>query len=209
MKYLIHSLVVLIAITMTANSFGQTQEKQSTETKQAESAQTETKSQIPAALNFKMKSLDDKEVNFADYLGNVVVFVNVASKCGMTPQYKQLQALHEKYGDQGLKIVGIPCNQFGGQEPGTADEIKSFCEKNYGVSFDMMAKVDVNGDEQCELYKYLNSLDIKPKGQGDIQWNFEKFVLDRKGNPIARFSPRTKPDADEFIQVIETALNQK
>ena len=194
-------MIVLAAVLMASTSLAQT------ETKQA--ATDEKKSDVPPALNFKMKTLADKEVHLGDYLGNVVLFVNVASKCGLTPQYKQLQALHEKYGDQGLKVVGVPCNQFGGQEPGSADEIQTFCQENYGVTFDMMAKVDVNGDKQCDLYKYLNGLDLKPKGKGKVQWNFEKYVVDRKGNPIARFSPRMKPDADEFVQVIEKALNDK
>jgi glutathione peroxidase len=126
----------------------------------------------------------------------------------MTPQYKQLEELHEKYSEKGLAIVGVPCNQFGGQEPGTAEEIKSFCEKNYGVKFDMLAKVDVNGKSQAELYKYLTSLETNPKGKGDVGWNFEKFVVDRKGNVIARFGSRTKPDSEEFVKVIEGALNQ-
>ncbi len=205
MKNFVNVVVVLFVAATTSVAFAQTTEE-AKQTKQDQAATA--KSEVPPALNFKMKSLDGKDVNLADYLGNVVVFVNVASKCGLTPQYEQLQVLHEKYGAKGLKIVGIPCNQFGGQEPGTADEIKTFCQKNYGVTFDMLAKVDVNGDDQCELYKHLNALDIQPKGKGKIQWNFEKYVIDKTGNPIARFSPRAKPDSAEFIEVIETALEK-
>lgn len=179
------------------------------QTKTAEKNVAEANADVPAALNFKMKSLAGKEVNLADYKGNVVMVVNTASKCGLTPQYKQLQALHEEYAAKGLKIIGIPCNQFGKQEPGTDAEIKTFCLKNYGVKFDMMSKVDVNGENQAPLYKFLNNLDLKPKGKGKIQWNFEKFILDRNGNPIARFSPRTKPDSEEVMKVIKDALGSE
>ena len=109
-------------------------------------------------------------------------------------QYKQLQALHEKYAKDGLAILGFPCNQFLSQEPGTADEIKEFCRVNYGVSFDMFAKVEVNGDGACDFYKNLTALDTKPVGPGKISWNFEKFIIGRNGEVVARFSPRTKPD---------------
>lgn len=163
---------------------------------------------VPEALNFKMKSLDGKDVQLSGYAGKVVVFVNTASRCGLTPQYEQLQKLHEKYSEKGLAIIGVPCNQFGGQEPGTEAEIKAFCTKNYGVTFDMLAKVDVNGKDQADLYKYLTSLDLKPKGKGDVSWNFEKFVLDRDGKVIARFGPRTKPDSDEFVTIVEGAIGQ-
>ena len=166
-------------------------------------------SKTPKALNFKMKSIDGADVELSKYKGDVVVFVNTASKCGLTPQYEQLQALHEKFDKKGLSIVGFPCNQFGGQEPGTESDIKEFCQKNYGVSFDMMAKIDVNGENQCDLYKYLNSLDTKPKGKGDVRWNFEKYIIGRNGEVVARFGPRTKPDSSEFVKVIQDELNRK
>jgi glutathione peroxidase len=174
-----------------------------------ESATKEKKTKPPAALAFKMKSLEGKEVSLSKYHGKVVMVVNVASKCGLTPQYKQLQALHEKYGKQGLAILGFPCNQFRGQEPGTDKEIQTFCQENYGVKFDMFSKVDVNGKEACELYKHLTSQKIKPAGTGKIKWNFEKFVIGRDGKPIARFEPRTKPDSKEMIKTIEAALKEK
>lgn len=161
---------------------------------------------VPAALNFTMQSLDGKEVDLGKYLGKVVMVVNVASKCGLTPQYEQLQALHEKYSGKGLAVLGFPCNQFKGQEPGTAEEIRQFCRANYGVTFDMFAKVEVNGDRACPLYKHLTALETKPQGPGRITWNFEKFILGRNGEVVARFAPRTAPDDPEVIRVIEAEL---
>ena len=172
---------------------------------QKETSKT-TKAKAPKPLNFKMKSIDGKEVNLSKYVGKVTVFVNVASKCGFTPQYKELQGLHEKYGDQGLAIVGVPCNQFREQEPGTDAEIAKFCKAEYGVEFDLLSKVDVIGDKQCDLYKHLTGQDLKPVGKGPIKWNFEKIVVDPAGKPIARFDSRTKPTSKEFVGVIETAL---
>ena len=172
--------------------------------KQAE--ETETAAEPPTALNFTMKSIDGEDVELSKYQGNVVVVVNTASKCGLTPQYKQLQELHSKYVEKGVKVLGFPCNQFMGQEPGSESDIKAFCTKNYGVTFDMFAKVDVNGEKTCDFYKYLKAQATKPKGTGDIGWNFEKFILDKSGKPIARFGPRVKPDSAEFIAEIEKAL---
>jgi glutathione peroxidase len=160
-----------------------------------------------APLNIRMKTIDGEEVNLADkYKGKVVLIVNTASKCGLTPQYKQLQELHEKYADQGLAILGFPCNQFLGQEPGSENEIKQFCQKNYGVDFDMFSKIDVKGDNQSPLYKSLTAMELEPAGTGKISWNFEKFIVDRNGKPIARFSPRTKPDSEQVVKAIEAAL---
>ncbi len=163
----------------------------------------------PPALNFQMKSLDGKEVDLATYQGKTLLIVNVASKCGLTPQYQQLQALHDKYGKDGLVILGFPCNQFGHQEPGTAKEIQQFCSVNYKVGFPLFAKIDVNGSGACPLYKYLTALNTKPKSAGKIAWNFEKFIVGRKGEVVARFDPRTKPDAPEVVKVIEAELAKK
>ncbi len=164
----------------------------------------------PAALSFKMNSLDGKEVDLSKkYEGKVVLVVNVASKCGLTPQYEQLQALHDKFAEQGLAVVGFPCNQFGAQEPGTPEEIREFCSSNYHVSFDLFAKIDVNGDSACPLYKYLTALDTKPTEKGKISWNFEKFVINRNGEVVARFAPRTKPNDPEVLKVIEAELAKK
>lgn len=161
---------------------------------------------VPAALNFKMKSLDGKEVDLSKYQGKVVMIVNVASECGLTPQYEQLEALHEKYADKGLAILGFPANEFGKQEPGTDAEIAEFCEKNYGVKFDMFSKVVVKGDGQCDLYKFLTSEATDPKFPGPIKWNFEKFVIDREGNVVKRFAPPVAPDSKEVVAVIEEQL---
>lgn len=163
----------------------------------------------PKALQFKMKDLGGKEVDLSRYQGKVLLVVNVASECGLTPQYEQLQALHAQYGKEGLAVLGFPCNQFGQQEPGTATEIQEFCQTQYGVKFDMFSKIDVNGEQACPLYKHLTALDIKPAGKGPISWNFEKFVIDRHGNVVARFSPRTKPDAEEVVSVLKQELAKK
>jgi len=164
---------------------------------------------VTGPLSFTMKTLDGKTVELSKYKGNVVMFVNVASQCGLTPQYKQLEALHEKYADKGLRIIGVPANNFGSQEPGTNEEIAEFCKKNYGVKFDMLSKVSVKGNDQCDLYKFLTSKETNPKFAGDITWNFEKFIIGRDGNVVARFAPRVKPDAPEVITVIEAELQKK
>ena len=152
-------------------------------------------------LDHTMKSIDGKTVNLAEkYKGKVLLVVNVASRCGATPQYTQLEGLQDKYHDKGLAVVGFPCNQFGGQEPGTEEEIAKFCKTKYDVSFDMFAKIDVNGEKAAPLYKQLTA-----KG-GDIKWNFEKFVIGKNGEVVARFPTGTKPDAPEVISAIEAEL---
>lgn len=163
-----------------------------------------------SALGFTVKNIDGKEVNLAKkYKGKVVLVVNVASKCGLTPQYEQLQALHEKYGKKGLAIIGFPCNQFGKQEPGTEKQILEFCTENYNVKFDLYSKIDVNGKSAAPLYKYLKAQKTKPAKSGKIRWNFEKFVIGRDGKIKARFSPRTKPDAKAVTKLIEAELAKK
>jgi glutathione peroxidase len=157
-------------------------------------------------LSFIMKSLNGEDVDLSKYEGKVVLIVNVASKCGLTPQYEQLQALHDKYAEDGLAVLGFPCNQFLWQEPGNAEQIQEFCRVNYGVTFDMFAKVNVKGKDACDLYKTLTALDTEPVGPGKISWNFEKFVIGRDGEVVARFSPRTKPDDPAVLKVIEAEL---
>jgi glutathione peroxidase len=159
-----------------------------------------------SVLNHKMKSLDGKEVDLTQYTGKVVLIVNVASKCGLTPQYEQLETLHEKLGGKGLAVLGFPCNQFGKQEPGSEAEIAEFCKATYGVKFPMFAKIEVNGEGQAPLYKELTSLETKPVGPGKISWNFEKFLVNKKGEVVARFGPRTAPDSPEVLKVIEAEL---
>lgn len=164
---------------------------------------------VPPVLNFTMNSLEGKPVNLSKYQGKVVLMVNTASKCGYTPQYKQLQALHEKYKDKGLAILGFPSNDFGKQEPGTDQEIADFCEKNFGVEFDMFSKVVVKGDGQCALYKHLTSAETDPKHAGEIKWNFEKFLISRKGEIVNRWNSKVAPDSDEMIKAIEAELAAK
>lgn len=166
----------------------------------------------PVALDFTMQTLDGKEVHLAEkYEGKVVLLVNVASRCGYTRQYAGLQELHDKYGEAGLAVVGVPCNQFGGQEPGTAEDIAQFCEANYGVEFDMLEKVNVkrSEDDQCGLYKYLTDADELPEAGSDIKWNFEKFLIGRDGQVIGHYQSKVAPQSDELIAVIETALAQE
>jgi glutathione peroxidase len=164
---------------------------------------------VPAVLNFEMNSLDGKPVKLSKYQGKVVLLVNVASQCGNTPQYANLEKLHEKYGKDGLVILGVPANNFKAQEPGTNEEIAAFCKKNYNVQFDMLAKVSVKGKDQCDLYKFLTAKETNPKFSGDIKWNFEKFLIGRNGEVVGRFDPSVKPDADEVVKAIEAELNKK
>jgi glutathione peroxidase len=164
---------------------------------------------VAPVLNFKMKSLDGKEVDLAKYQGKVVLIVNVASKCGNTPQYEGLQALHEKYSKEGLAILGIPANDFGKQEPGTNADIAKFCKKNYGVTFDMFAKVHVKGEQKCPLYKFLTSKKTDPKFAGEVEWNFQKYLIGRNGEIVARFGHRVKPESEEVVKVIKGELEKK
>ncbi|HKI37978.1 MAG TPA: glutathione peroxidase [Gemmataceae bacterium] len=165
---------------------------------------------VPAVLNFKMKGIDGKEVDLSQYQGKVVLFVNVASKCGYTPQYKGLQALYEKYKDQGLVVVGVPANDFNKQEPGTDAEIAKFCESKYGVTFPMLAKVStIVGDDKVPLYKHLTSKDTDPKFAGEVKWNFTKFLIGRNGDIVNRFDSKVKPDSDEMTKAIEDELAKK
>jgi len=164
---------------------------------------------VPAALNFKVKSITGKEVDLSKYQGKVVLVVNTASECGNTPQYKQLEGLHEKYGKEGLSVLGFPCNQFGKQEPGSDEDIVKFCESNYKVKFDLFSKVDVNGDSAAPFYKYLTATDAKPRGNGKVKWNFEKFLIGRDGTVVARFEHSTSPDDPAVVKALEAELAKK
>ena len=155
-------------------------------------------------LNFNMKRLDGKDESLDQYKGNVVMLVNVASKCGLTPQYKQLQALYEQYSGKGFTILGFPANDFMGQEPGTDEEIAEFCEVNYGVTFPIFSKITVKGDEMHPLYQELTTMP-EPIG-GDVMWNFQKYLVDREGHVVQKFGPRTTPDDPEVVQAIEGLL---
>jgi glutathione peroxidase len=162
--------------------------------------------QSKTIYDFTIKSIDGQPVSLGSYSGKVVLLVNVASKCGFTPQYAGLEAVYEKYKDKGLVIVGVPANNFMQQEPGTNDEIKKFCSNKYNVTFPMMSKVSVKGDDQTPLYQFLTGKDTDPQYAGDIKWNFTKFLFDRSGKPVARFEPATTPDSPEVTAAIEAAL---
>ena len=164
--------------------------------------------QSKSIYDFTMKSIDGQPVSLGGYSGKVVLLVNVASKCGFTPQYTSLEAVYEKYKDRGLVIVGIPANNFAQQEPGTNEEIKKFCSNKYNVTFPMMAKVSVLGDDKTPLYTFLTAADTDPQFAGDIKWNFTKFLFDRHGKPLARFEPAVTPDSPEVTAAIESALGK-
>jgi glutathione peroxidase len=159
-------------------------------------------------LQGRMKSLAGQEVDLSQYQGKVLLIVNVASECGYTPQYKGLQALYNKYSQSGLMVLGFPCNQFGHQEPGSSQQIAQFCQKNYGVTFDMFEKVDVNGRNQCDLYKHLTSPEAHAKYPGPIQWNFEKFLIARDGTVVARFGSSVAPESKSLVEAIEREIKQ-
>lgn len=158
---------------------------------------------------FKVKDIDGNMVDLSRYKGKVAMIVNVASRCGLTPQYEALNAIYKKYADQGFVVLGFPANNFMGQEPGTNEEIKSFCQTQYNVAFDMFSKISVKGDDIAPLYAYLTSKETNPGFSGSIKWNFSKFLVDREGRVVARFAPTTKPDSKKVIAAIESALAGK
>jgi len=161
---------------------------------------------MSALHDFSMKDIDGTEQSLADFAGKVVLVVNVASACGLTPQYKGLEALQQKYAEHGFAVLGFPCNQFAGQEPGSDAEVKQFCETSFGVTFPMFSKIDVNGDDQAPLYQWLTTTPTTPEAEGDIKWNFGKFLIGKKGEVLARFEPPTDPEAKEVLAAIEAAL---
>jgi glutathione peroxidase len=177
--------------------------------KKASSAHTGAKNgskhDMPA-LSFKMKDIDGKEQDLRQYAGNVVLIVNTASKCGFTPQYKGLETIYEKNKDKGFVVLAFPANDFGKQEPGSDSQIKDFCTTKYDVKFPIFSKVSVKGDQTCDLYKYLTDKNAGHKYGGDIQWNFTKFLVNRKGELVGRFDSRVAPEKDILTKAIETAL---
>jgi len=156
--------------------------------------------------DFTLNSIDGQPAPLSAYKGQVVMLVNVASRCGFTPQYTALESIYEKYKDRGFVIVGIPANNFGGQEPGTNEEIKTFCSTKYNVKFPMMAKVSVKGDDKTPLYQYLTDKSTNPSTGGEIQWNFTKFLVGPNGQIVARFESKVTPDSPEVTSAIEKAL---
>ena len=153
-----------------------------------------------------VKDINLKEVKLSDYNGKVLLIVNVASKCGFTSQYEGLQKIYEMYKDQGFEVLGFPCNDFGGQEPGTNEEIKNFCSLNYNVTFPMFDKVHVKGEEKAPLFDLLTNNSVT--GDSTIKWNFEKFIIDKEGNIVDRFRSITKPDSKKITKLIEQELSK-
>ena len=158
------------------------------------------------ALDFRVQNIDGQTEDLEDYEGKVVLIVNVASRCGFTPQYEGLQATYEKYKDQGFVVLGFPCNQFGMQEPGSNADIQHFCSTKFNVGFPMFSKIDVKGSDASDLYEYLTSKDVEPAGSGPVSWNFEKFLIDREGNLVKRFKSRVTPEGKEMTEAIESLL---
>jgi glutathione peroxidase len=159
-----------------------------------------------SALDFTLNSIDGKPAPLAGYKGKVVLIVNVASNCGYTPQYEGLEALYRKYKDQGLVVLGFPANNFGGQEPGTNEEIKTFCTRKYSVSFPMYAKISVKGDDKAPLYQFLTDKQANPATGGEIRWNFTKFLVGKDGKVITRFESAVEPQSADVTAAIEKAL---
>lgn len=161
---------------------------------------------MTAFHDFTVRTIDGADKSLADYRGRVVLVVNVASRCGFTPQYKGLEELYREYHDQGFDVLGFPCNQFGAQEPGTEADIKTFCSTTYDVTFPLFAKIDVNGAKASPLYAWLTKQATAPEGAGDVGWNFAKFLIGRDGTVVARFGPGTKPASETLTDAIEKAL---
>jgi glutathione peroxidase len=170
--------------------------------RQKEQSAVENKKTI---YDFTMKTIDGMDKSLADYKGDVLLVVNVASFCGYTPQYKDLEGTFEKYKGKGFKILAFPANNFGQQEPGSDKEIKDFCESKFNVSFDMFSKISVKGDDQHPLYQYLTK---DTPFRGDVKWNFQKYLVDRKGNVVAMFPSKVKPTDKEFVEEVESLLGQ-
>lgn len=156
--------------------------------------------------DIELNTLDGTSTTLRELADGAVLVVNVASKCGLTPQYSALEKLAQDYGDRGLTVIGVPCNQFMGQEPGTAEEIQTFCSTTYGVTFPLLAKTEVNGPNRHPLYAELTQTPDADGEAGDIQWNFEKFLIAPDGSVVNRFRPRTEPDAPEVVAAIEAVL---
>jgi glutathione peroxidase len=159
-----------------------------------------------SVYDIPLASIDGQPGVLAAQKGNVTLVVNVASFCGLTPQYEGLETLYERYRSRGFSVIGIPCNQFGEQEPGTSDEIKAFCSTNYGVQFPLAEKIEVNGEGRHALYHALTATADSEGHTGDIRWNFEKFLVDRNGSVIARFGPMVEPQNEDLVAAIESAL---
>ena len=186
-----------IFLTCTAMTFGLAAGSRAAEPEKAKSV-----------LDFKVKSIDGKDVDLSEYKGDVLLIVNTASQCGYTPQYEGLEEVYEKYKDKGFEVLAFPANEFGGQEPGTDAEIKTFCTSKYNVTFPVFSKIVVKGEGKHPLYQYLTSKDSNPDFAGEIPWNFSKFLVNRQGEVIARFEPKDKPEGEKVTGAIEKALDE-
>ena len=171
-----------------------------------EEAAEEEDAEVPAVLDFTMTTIDGTEKDLADYQGKVILIVNTASRCGYTPQYANLQAVHEYFADSGLAVLGFPANNFGGQEPGTDAEIATFCTTNYGVTFDMFSKISVAGDDRHELFDVLTEADAAPAGAAAVAWNFEKFLIARDGTIVGHYTSATDPGDPALLEAIRAEL---
>ena len=161
---------------------------------------------MSSLYDIPLKSLSGDDTSLAEQKGKAVLVVNVASKCGLTPQYEGLERIHEQYADRGFTVLGVPCNQFGEQEPGSSEEIAEFCSTTYGVTFPLYEKIDVNGADRHPVYDVLTQVKDDEGHDGDIRWNFEKFLLSPEGEVVARFSPMVKPEDEKLVAAIESQL---
>ena|SRR5579884_439222 len=159
-----------------------------------------------SVYDLSLSALDGSALDLSQFKGRAALVVNVASKCGLTPQYEGLERLHERFSGQGFSVIGVPCNQFGAQEPGSPDEIATFCSTTYGVTFPMTEKVEVNGPGRHPLYQELTEVEDAEGKAGDIQWNFEKFLISPDGEVVARFRPLVDPEAEELVTAVEKVL---
>ncbi len=200
MLKIIICLLIVVVTGGFAMSFGNSVEEKSMSSESAK----------PKSIyEFPLKDIDGKDVKLKKYKGNVLLIVNTASKCGYTPQYEGLQKIHEKYNAKKFYVLGFPANNFGEQEPGTEKDIKEFCESKYKVTFPMFAKISVKGADQDPLYAFLTGKKTNPAFAGDISWNFNKFLVNKKGEIVARFSSKDKPDSEVVTQAIEKYLKEK
>lgn len=209
MKNLTTVLPVLILFIVLINSGCADSSKVNRETKSTDTQVKEinTKGKTDLSKNIydiKVKTMEGEEKNLSDYKGKVLMIVNVASHCGYTSQYEGLEKIYQQYKDKGFEVLAFPCNDFGGQEPGTNDEIRTFCESKYNITFTLFDKIKVLGEEKSPLYARLTE---NPVPSGDIDWNFEKFIIDKNGNIVSRFMSKSKPDSEEVTKAIETLLN--
>jgi glutathione peroxidase len=203
-------IVVFVAAVMLVRVrqiFGKDIVKDVIEDPSAADATATTQPSAGRVLDFTVKDIDGKDVNLADYKGKAVLIVNVASKCGFTPQYTGLEKLYETYKDKGFVIIGFPANNFKSQEPGSDAQIKEFCTNKYNVTFPIMSKISVKGDDKAPIYHYVTEPATAGEFAGEITWNFNKFLVDRHGNLMARFASPTKPEDPQLVAAVEKALN--